>query len=232
MRIISFSINHFLYYFLVKLSILGIIKDHKKPSYMKTVLLALSLLLSYSGQAQSTFGFKGGLNICKFTGPGVIEGASTLTAVNFGLFDRFSIARTTSLQVELSVSGDGESFNNSINNVTSSGSFHFTYLDLPLLIHQKIVRGLFVETGPQVGLLLGANLTTNGITSDYTSQVTSLDFCWDFGIGYKFSKLLALNMRYNAGISNLASPTTYQRPYRDGVFSLNILLSPFKRNRT
>jgi len=194
---------------------------------MKKVLLPLLLLLiGYIGHAQSSFGFKGGVNLGKFTGPGVIAGASTLTAGNIGVYDNIAFASTTSLQIELSVSWEGEKYNNPIN----YGSFKFAYLNLPVLIHQKIAAGLFAETGPQVGLLLGATNTNDGTTSDYSSQVTSISFDWDFGIGYKFSRMLALDARYNLGISNLGSSIATDRDYRNGFFSFNIFFSPFGRH--
>jgi hypothetical protein len=194
--------------------------------YLLTITLCLLTILCNIARAQVSLGFKGGLNIGRFLGPGVIRGASSLTGGNVGIFENVEVSRITIVQIQESISWEGENFNNPLTN----GSFKFTYFNLPIIIQQKIYAGLFAETGPQIGLLLSAKQTiTTGdpnqpsgpITSDYSNSVKSLNFGWDFGFGYEFLKLLSLEFRYNLGISNLGSKPNESK-YRNSVLSFNL----------
>lgn len=199
---------------------------------MKKIYFVLFLLMAYNSQSQSLFGFKGGVNICRFTGPGVINGASDLVAANIGVYDNTPVAKNTSIQVELSLSWEGERFDQS----EESGSFKFSYLNLPVLIQQKIAGGLFAETGPQIGLLLTATLNKTvsspfepsiSTSGGYSDNLRTYNFSWDIGLGYKFSKMFAVDARYNIGLTNLGAD---QLVYKNSVLSFNVLFSPFVKH--
>lgn len=204
----------------------------------KRILLVAFILLVHFCKAQTAFGLKGGLNIGSFTGPGVVDGASSLTAGNIGIFENTPLSKSESLAVEMSVSWEGENFNSTLRQ--SMGSFKYTYLNIPVLFRKNIVAGLFAETGPQFGLMLSAKSIITGtafyngtnqptVTSDFSGNVNSLNFGWDFGLGYQVSKMFAVGARYNLGLTNLGS-NSGAASYKNSVFSFNLFISPLHSN--
>jgi hypothetical protein len=189
----------------------------------------LSLCIGSAAHAQ--FGFKGGLNISRFVGPGAIPGASDLTAGNFGIVNKNRITPVVSIQEELSVSWEGEKFNNAID----YGSFNFTYLNLPILARLDLAGGLFAETGPQFGALLSAKVTSTSnpgafqtiTTTDYSSQTASFNFGWIFGLGYQLTKWGGFDARYDLGITSLANHDLHEQAYRSSVISIGLFAFPF-----
>jgi hypothetical protein len=193
-----------------------------------SVTLMLSLFIGRTAHAQ--FGFKGGLNISRFVGPGTIAGASDLTAGAFGIVNKNRVNPVVSIQEELSVSWEGEKFNNTI----AYGSFNFTYLNLPVLARLDVAGGLFAETGPQFGLQLSAKLTyANPLpyqitsTTDYSSQTAGFNFGWIFGLGYQLTKWGGIDARYDLGITSLANGDAHEQAYRSSVISIGLFAFPF-----
>lgn len=202
----------------------------KSTSYLAlSVTLMFSLFIGRNAHAQ--FGFKGGLNISRFVGPGAIPGASDLVAGNFGIVNKNRVNPFVSIQEELSVSWEGEKFNNAID----YGSYNFTYLNLPILARLDVGGGLFAETGPQFGLQLSAKVTwtsnpgafqiTN--TTDYSSQTNAFNFGWIFGLGYQLTKWGGVDARYDLGITSLASRDLHEQAYRSSVISIGLFAFPF-----
>jgi hypothetical protein len=199
-----------------------------------TSCLALSVTLMFTlfngRTAHAQFGFKGGLNISRFAGPGTIAGASSLTAGNFGIVNKNRVNPFVSIQEELLVSWEGEKFNNAI----AYGSLNFTYLNLPVLARLDVAGGLFAETGPQFGLQLSAKLTyTNPLpyqitsTTDYSSQTVTFNFGWIFGLGYQLTKWGGFDARYDLGITSLANRDLHAEAYRSSVISIGLFAFPF-----
>jgi hypothetical protein len=154
----------------------------------------------------------------------------------WGVFINAPISKQVNLQVEPSVSWEGETFD-SYSVTNSHGSYNFRYINIPILFHKYVVAGLFAETGPQVGVKLSGksvityypftNVPTGAITTDFSDKLSSFNFGWDFGLGYQFSKLLAVGARYNLGLTNLGSSAYPQKSYKNSVFSFNLFISPF-----
>jgi hypothetical protein len=190
-----------------------------------------------TAHAQAYGGFKGGLNICSFTGRGVVNGASPLASGNIGFFENVTLSHTLAIQPEPTVSWEGETYDQPRS--YNAGSFKFHYINIPVLLHIKFPDDIYGETGPQAGFLLSARqinvkegpgappLITR---TDYRPYLKKINYGWDFGVGYTLSKMLSLGVRYNLGLSNLGQSSTHREFYRTSVCSFNAYFSPsFKR---
>jgi hypothetical protein len=204
-----------------------------KSTSRLTLSLTLLLSLCIGRTAHAQFGFKGGLDISRFVGPGTISGASDLVAGNFGIVNKNRVTPILSIQEELAVSWEGEKFNNA----NDYGTLNFTYLNLPILARLDVARGLFAETGPQFGLQLSAKLTytnplpyPNTSTTDYSSQTTAFNFGWIFGLGYQLTKWGGIDARYDLGITSLANHDLHEQSYRSSVISIGLFAFPFGRH--
>lgn len=63
-------------------------------------------------------------------------------------------------------------------------------------------------------------------TFDYGNSVKSNSIGRDFGLGYSISKIIAVDGRYDLGITNVGA-VPGEPAYRSSVFSFNILLTSF-----
>ena len=86
------------------------------------------------------------------------------------------------------------------------GRFKFNYLNVPVSAKLYVSDGLFVEAGPQVGLLLSAKDEYDTPTSgedDIKDDLKSTDFGANVGLGYQWDSGLNVNARYTFGLSNI-----------------------------
>jgi len=168
-----------------------------KKVTMVLSVVAMSLFFS-TVNAQQAIGIKGGLNIASLSG---FEGRSRISG-HGGVFLHHTINKNWCFQPELLYSGEGQRY--------MSGGVERTlalgYLQLPLMIQYYPAPQVYLEAGPQFGLLLSAQDKVD----DYEEQINAKD---DFttgqvaiglGIGYKASEKLVLYGRYNFGLTDVS----------------------------
>ena len=162
---------------------------------MKKVTMVLSVaamsLFFSTVNAQQAIGIKGGLNIASLSG---FEGRSRISG-HAGVFLHHTINKNWCFQPELLYSGEGQRYvSGGVERTLALG-----YLQLPLMIQYYPAPQVYLEAGPQFGLLLSAQDKVD----DYEDQINAKD---DFttgqvaiglGIGYKASEKLVLYGRYN-----------------------------------
>ena len=204
---------------------------------MKKLLFVSIAIVSFAtanAQGSLQFGVKGGLNLSNITVSIGFNGYSYSSLANFnaGLFLKVPVIRFFSIQPELYYSGQGFKADDG-----SGGTYseHVNYLNIPVLAKFTTRPGLFLETGPQLGLKLSAKDKENGVSQDVSSAYNSADFSWVFGIGYKIPMApVAFDLRYNAGITNVANDSYYGNGYgqygvRNGVFQLDLMFILFQQ---
>ena len=168
-----------------------------KKVTMVLSVVAMSLFFS-TVNAQQAIGIKGGLNIASLSG---FEGRDRISG-HAGVFLHHTINKNWCFQPELLYSGEGQRY--------MSGGVERTlalgYLQLPLMIQYYPAPQVYLEAGPQFGLLLSAQDKVD----DYEEQINAKD---DFttgqvaiglGIGYKASEKLVLYGRYNFGLTDVS----------------------------
>lgn len=125
---------------------------------------------------------------------------------HFGIVSEFMLSNKFSIQSELLYSGQESDYENS----SAVGSYKFDYLHLPILTKYYFTKGLSIEAGPQLGLLLSAKHEFNlrGSTAEepieeegLKDRLEEIDFAVSFGIGYKLDSGFNFGARYNLGLT-------------------------------
>jgi Outer membrane protein beta-barrel domain len=184
----------------------------------KLFVLVLTTGVFFTATAQIQFGVKAGANFATLTGTGS-AGATTKVGFHGGGFARIPLVNSFFLQPELVYSGQGAK-------ATSDGlvyNINQNYLNIPVLAKYEHSSGLYGETGPQIGFLLAANVSSAGSSQDVKSSYKSTDFSWAFGVGYKLPLISAgINARYNLGLSNIAATNVSGYSVKNSVFQLGV----------
>jgi hypothetical protein len=185
---------------------------------MKKTLLAIVSLVSLSfAHAQTQFGAKAGLNITTLSGDGATNFSSSI-AVHAGMFANFAIDKKFSIQPEAVLSIEGAKLS-----IGATGRLSGTFINVPVLAQYNAGSGFILQTGPQIGLLMSANLKYTGEPSQNVKDLLkSTNFSWAFGTGFipKASKV-GFSLRYNLGLSNMfagAGPTNRTSVWQIGSF--------------
>jgi hypothetical protein len=196
----------------------------------KLALLILAGISFATANAQFAFGIKAGANFSNVSGNG-LDGisTSTLTGFNGGFYVRLPLGHGFAIQPELVYSGQG--FKTDVSDVTVTE--HENYINFPILLKYTHFSGLFLETGPQFGYLMTANEKAQGVSEDNKNSFNAADVAWVFGIGFKIPATpLAVDARYNLGISNIASNdnaggSSSSSSIHNGVFQIGLMYTLF-----
>ena len=174
----------------------------------KLALLILAGSFFATANAQFAFGIKAGANFSNATGDGLTGlNTSTLAGFNGGVFFKVPVTGHLAIQPELVYSGQG--FKGTSSAFSGTGTFTENYINIPVLLKYRFPMGLFIETGPQLGFLMSANAKINGASASDKSTFTSTDIDWAVGAGFHIpTTKLAVDLRYNIGIANVASSST------------------------
>lgn len=168
----------------------------------KTISFFLVAIFSFSFltiDAQNAIGVKGGVNIANLSG---FNGRSRISG-HGGLFLHHTINRNWCFQPELLFSGEGQRY-------FSNGDEHtlaLNYLQVPLMIQYYPVPNIYLEAGPQVGLLVSAADKINGLDEAHTNakeDFSTAQIALSLGAGIKVSEQIILYGRYNFGLTDVS----------------------------
>lgn len=169
---------------------------------MKKVMMFVSVtvisFLFLTANAQQAIGIKGGVNIASLSG---FEGRDRVSG-HVGLFLHHTINKNWCFQPELLYSGEGQRY--------MSGGVERTlalgYLQLPLMIQYYPAPQVYLEAGPQFGLLLSAQDKANNEAGEINAKddFTTGQVAIGVGLGYKASEKLILYGRYNFGLTDVS----------------------------
>ena len=165
------------------------------------------LLLAGISQAQAQFGIKAGINQAVLDGQNINMDTDYKTTYHVGAFVRLPVLGPLSIQPEVLYSLQGSEFKSAVSNYDTK----LHYLNIPVLAHVK-VGPVYVEGGPQFGVLLGAreNGTLRLSAADGYGPVNrgadnnykKGDFALAAGAGLELGSLI-LGVRYTAGLNNI-----------------------------
>ena len=192
---------------------------------MKTSLLSFILLFSFAaGSAQVQFGLKGGLNFADIRGD-FSNGYDSRTGFNSGAFLELPLTKKFSLKPEVVYSLQGADLY--VENFID-GKIELHYINIPVLAKYNIVKGLFAETGPQIGFLTSSKFKERSAGWENGDlNVRKTDFSWAFGLGYELPLGLGINGRYNLGINTTAPDKNVDQ--KNSVFQLGVFYKFGKR---
>ena len=168
---------------------------------MKKVITVFSVavmsLLFSTVSAQQAIGIKGGVNIASLSG---FEGRSRISA-HEGVFLHHTINKNWCFQPELLYSGEGQRY--------MSGGVERTlalgYLQLPLMIQYYPAPQVYLEAGPQFGLLVSAQDKVDDESGHINAKddFTAAQVALGLGVGFKATEQLVLYGRYNFGLTDV-----------------------------
>src|SRR5687768_13102667 len=167
---------------------------------MKKVTTVLSVaflnLFFLNADAQHAIGVKGGVNIANLSG---FEGNSRVS-VHGGVFLHHTINSEWCFQPELLYSGEGQRYFDNGEERTLA----LNYLQLPLMIQYYVAPRIYLEAGPQVGVLISAQDKGDetvhvNIKDDFTAAQIALGV----GLGFKATDQVILYGRYNFGLTDV-----------------------------
>lgn len=167
----------------------------------KKIVITLLVVFSVSfltANAQNAIGIKGGVNIAslsEFTGRDRISGHG-------GVFLHHTINKNWCFQPELLFSGEGQKyFSNGVEHTLA-----LDYLQVPLMIQYYPVPNIYIEAGPQVGLLLSARDKEDGFDEPHANvkgDFSSAQLALGIGAGLKASEKIIFYGRYNFGLTDV-----------------------------
>lgn len=183
----------------------------------KIILLSLCVSLFIASKAQSTFGFKGGINLASvklaFPEAGLSINTTNKTSFVLGGYLNHPLNESWSIQPELLFQGMGTNF--------MGETLSANYIAIPVVFKYAISKTLNIEAGPQIGFLLSAKVQSEDVKSSFKST----DFQFVFGGGFNLSKKVQANVRYGVGLSNISAETANNSSFGNGVSAKNSALS-------
>ncbi|MGU3375161.1 porin family protein [Chryseobacterium sp. M5A1_1a] len=191
---------------------------------MKKILLGLALVAGTFTFAQKTstntassspirFGVKAGLNVSTISNYDVNSKAGFYA----GVFATIPVAQDFSVQPEVLYSGMGAK-----NKHDSSDKLNLDYIAVPVMFQYNALPNLYVEAGPQFGFLISAKNKFNGGSIDVKDAMKGFDFGLGLGAGYYFTQNIGVNLRYVAGLSDIAKNRIGGDSAKNGVFQAGL----------
>lgn len=202
-----------------------ILKFFLKCLTMKTLLSITMLIFSLQLQAQNArhapeYGIKGGFNFATLNADGGGD-INTRTAIHAGLLAHLHLTKMLAIQPEVLYSGQGAKFPN-------DRTDRYNYLNIPVNLQYMFDNGFRIQTGPQIGLLLGAESQTGDVETDVKDFVKPFDFSWTAGVGFLFPNGFGVDARYNFGIIDIWEPN--DKRLRNNVLQAGVFYQ-FMHNR-
>ena len=174
-------------------------------------LTAASFLLTFMYAQQTHFGLKAGVNIASVA----IDGGddySSKAGLHIGGLAHIHISQHFALQPELVFSMQGGK--------DDAAKLNLNYINVPLMAQYMTLDGFRLQTGPQLGILVGAESKVGDVEVDVKDDLSSIDFSWSFGAGYLFPSGFGIDARYNHGISNISDDESFEA--RNRVFQVGL----------
>ena len=170
-----------------------------------------SFLLTTMYAQQTHFGLKAGVNIASVAIDNGDDYGSK-AGLHIGGLAHIHISQHFALQPELVFSMQGGK-----DDVTK---LNLNYLNVPLMAQYMTLDGFRLQTGPQLGILVGAESKVGDVEVDVKDDLSSIDFSWSFGAGYLFPSGFGIDARYNHGISNISDDESFEA--RNRVFQVGL----------
>lgn len=169
---------------------------------MKKKLICLFCLLNVTAiYSQTLVGFKTGINFPDPTGSSATKSIDGKTGFYVGALGVLPASTHFYFQPELLWSNYGYKY------TELGGEFKSTFNYIHLLaLAQYLSKGFFIETGPQLGILLNVKRKGGTLgTEDITSSFKKTAFSWVAGIGYRMSAGIGIDLRYSFGIGSISA---------------------------
>lgn len=209
---------------------------------MKKITLSILAFGAFmlSAQAQETkseskeirFGVKTGLNLANITNT---DEGKVRASFHIGGVAEFAVNESFSIQPELIYSRQGSKATMNIYEsetiVNVDAVMKLDYINIPVMAKYYIKDGFSIQAGPQVGFVVKAEAEAEtsvmGMTvkasESMKSEVSSVDFGVNFGLGYELPVGVFFDARYNLGITKVNSESfDSMKNIKNSVFQLSV----------
>jgi len=194
-----------------------------KKSIMLVVVAIMTIVVV---QAQFSVGAKAGLNISKekYSNTSVYSTGSH----NFftgGVFANYLFKKHFAAELGVHYSAEGTEENYKSNGNPITGVVTIKRINIPLLFQYHTAVGAYLETGPQLGLLLSAKGDYTNGKYDFKKYTQSTLMSWCVGAGYKLNKAvpgLGINLSYAAGLSRIDKGNVNAGKITGSTFSIRL----------
>jgi opacity protein-like surface antigen len=147
--------------------------------------------------AQPEFGIKGGVNFSKLHS----EGNSNVVNTSFNT--GYTFGATLDLKASGHFTVQPEFNYLYLVAKINQEKWKYSYLTLPVLLKYRFKdNGLGLYTGPQLGFLVNASSSTNGVKKDIKSLLTKNDVAALVGLDYHFDSNFRIDFRYQYSLFN------------------------------
>lgn len=100
------------------------------------------------------------------------------------------------------------------------GKFKTEYLNIPILAHFNVWKGLSVNAGIQPGFMTKAKYSYGDVDIDKKDYCEKFDFSIPVGLSYEFSSIV-VDARYNIGVTDIYKGNGDDKG-NNGVFALTV----------
>jgi len=156
-----------------------------------------------------SFGLKAGANYSNYTNTDFATDA--LVGFHAGAIVNFKIIDNLSIQEEFLFSSQGAKVKD---NLFGKENVNISYFIVPFLLKYRTNFGLYLEAGPQVGILVNDDLKNTQVGN----FAKKMDLAAAGGIGYQTKGGFGIGARYIAGLSKV------------GDFNISNVRTDFKTN--
>ncbi|MBT2619577.1 MULTISPECIES: porin family protein [Chryseobacterium] len=166
---------------------------------------------STSSSSPVTFGVKGGMNVSSLSKDNGLDDQKSKIGFNAGVFANIPIASSFSIQPEVLYSQYGNKTDYTVLGTKYSASTKLDYITVPVMFQYNFIPNLYVEAGPEFGLMVSAKNKvkneSNGnssTTDNYKDNLNTFNFGIGLGAGYYFTPNFGVTARYVAGLTDVA----------------------------
>jgi len=157
-------------------------------------LFALTLLFTaVAAGAQLSYGPRAGVNLAKLKFSSDQFETKSVIGFTIGAFAKYKLSSPFDIQAEVFYSGEGTKEERSSSG--TKGTIRKGYLQIPVLAQYTIANGVFVEAGPQLGLLLSSKEKYGSQKEDIKKYYNKTDFRVPVGVGYIFPESVCQGLR-------------------------------------
>ena len=177
---------------------------------MKKLVLSAAIAVSSLTFAQQ-FGIKAGMNVSSLSSDAALSDQKSKIGFNAGVFMNAPLAENFSIQPELMYSQMGDKGTTTILGTTYSSARNLDYITVPVMFQYKASPSLYLEAGPEFGVLVSAknklknesNGNTLAESDNYKDNLNGFNAGIGLGAGYYFTPNVGLTARYVAGLTDI-----------------------------